>query len=176
MLVSSFHSHFYLLFFFPPLLWALFYHTFKFSHSTFFPLLNSQKQECSCFRWKLPRLVPPPVDIELFGKAHCFSAVTHAVVCLYPQCGCVFFPECVEMLVCCMWQRVSQSEWRDLQTLDRVEQKESAAHNALLSTTLQPGVQQTSARAHTLSMAYRHLPYVFTVACAYAQQHWDTYT
>ncbi len=152
----------------------LFYHTFKFSHGTFLPLLNSQKQECSCVRWKLPRLVPPPVHIELFGKAHCFSAVTDAVLCL-SSLWISFSWVCRNVSVR-IWQCVSQSKWRDLQPLDREEQKESTEHNALLSTSLQAGEQHTH-----LVIGYSHLTYSMCLQCfvhmpTLSQPHTDTDT
>lgn len=42
-----------------------------------------------------------------------------------------------------VFDSVSQSKWRDLQPLDREEQKESTERNALLSKSLQAGALHT---------------------------------
>lgn len=161
LLVSSSHSHF---FFFPPFLWVLSYDTFKFSHSTFLLRLNSQKQQCSCFRWKLARLIPPSVHIELFSKECCFSAVTDAAACL--SLLWISFSWVCRNVSVPIWQCVSHSKWCDLQPLDREEQKESREYNALLSTTLQAGVQHTCTSTHRLILVTGTLLYMFTLYCA----------
>lgn len=155
--VSSLNSHF-TLFFSTLLLRVLFYHTFKFSHGTFLPLLNSQKQECSCFRWKLPHFVTPSSShgTSFFSVKHAVLVLSLTRWCVYPHAKSFVSWVCRNVSVH-IWQCVSQSKWRDLQQLDREEQKESAEHSALLSATLHTH-NSPRTYAFTVYYAYTHTP------------------